>query len=469
MRIGIALYSFYEPEYVGGVQTYVHSLLKSLLELKTDDHYVLLIRKEATQHFTDLLKPWNIDLSRVEFIAVPIDANASHLLLDAANIRNFLNGLSLDVIHFPIHWMHPQGIDVPTVLSPHDIQHVHFPHYLSNEELKFREQFTYTSCKCATAIVTQSQFIKHDLVQQFNLHPEKINVVQVAADEIFHKPVTQLDLQQVRTTYLLPDRFIYYPAQLWPHKNHVRLIRALGSMRRDDHEIPLVLTGSKQTGYDAIAREVTEQGLSRQVLFLGAIPFDRLPALYKLSHGVIAPSLYEGSSFPVLEAFATGTPVIASNIPPVRELIGKEDFLFDPQDEEEMAEKIRRLWVEDSFYEKAKRYSLSQGENYSWGKVAEKMTDIYRDAVHSVSPLQYDELTMRRALIARMEMVEGLRRKLAETEKTFEACERDRIAKERVIQDRTFKKRAWRVLKRALQFIWNIWNRSSNERRDAAG
>lgn len=80
----------------------------------------------------------------------------------------------------------------------------------------------------------------------------------------------------------------------------------------------------------------------------------------------------------VLEAFATGTPVIASNSRPVRELIGDEDFLFGPRNEEQMAEKIRRLWVDTSFYEKAKSHSLSQRGKYSWKEVAVKMLEVYR-------------------------------------------------------------------------------------------
>ena len=214
MRIGIALYSFYNPAYVGGAQSYAHSLLKNLLNLGSGDRYVLLIRKEGYRHFEDLLKSWNIDQAQVEFIDVPFDAKAYIRLSHAANIRHLLNGLSLDVIHFPIHWMYPQGMDVPTVLSPHDIQHVRFPHFFSKKEVKFRERLTYPSCKCATIIVTQSQFVKDELVQQFSLNPEKIEVVPVAADGIFHEPVARSQLEHVRNEYRLPDRFLYYPAQL---------------------------------------------------------------------------------------------------------------------------------------------------------------------------------------------------------------------------------------------------------------
>ena len=455
MRIGIALYSFYKAAYVGGVQSYVHSLLQNLLNLGTGDQYVLLIRMEAHQHFEGLLKSWNIDHAGVEFTTVPFDADPYHPLLQAANIRNFLNRLSLDVLHFPIHWMYPQGVEVPTVLSPHDIQHVHFPQFFSNDELKFRERLTYASCKCATTIVTQSQFMKDDLVQQLNLNPEKINVVPVAADGIFQEPVTHSQLEDARNEYRLPHRFIYYPAQLWPHKNHVALIRVLSGLRRNNHlEIPLILTGSRQTGYDAIAHEITAQGLSRQVVFLEAIPFERLPAIYKLCHGVVLPSLYEGSSFPILEAFATGTPVVASNIRPVRELIGDEDFLFDPRNEEQMAEKIQRLWVDTSFYEKAKSHSSSQRGKYSWNKVAAKTLEVYREAVLTSFPRHHDEAIVKRALNARVEVIDDLRRRLAETEKALEESERDRIAKEQVILEL---KEKTRVLMQELGAIRSDW------------
>ena len=288
-----------------------------------------------------------------------------------------------------------------------------------------------------------------------NLSPEKIQVVPVAADGIFHEPVSHSQLKHVRNEYLLADRFIYYPAQLWPHKNHVGLIRVLAGLRRNNHlEIPLVLTGSRQTGYPAIAQEITAQGLSRQVLFLEAIPFERLPAIYRLCYGVILPSLYEGSNFPILEAFATGTPVIASNIRPVRELIGDEDFLFDPRNEEKMAEKIRRLWVDTSFYEQAKSYSLSQRGKYSWKELAAKMLEVYREAALTPFPPHHDEASIKRAFDARVEVIDDLRRRLAETEKALEESERGRTAKEQVIQEL---KENTRVLMQELGAIRSGW------------
>jgi hypothetical protein len=335
-----------------------------------------------------------------------------------------------------------------------------------------------------------------------NLDPQKISVVPLAADGIFDEPVSSAELKKMRRTYRLPGRFLYYPAQLWPHKNHLGLLRALASIRRGEHlEIPLVLTGSRQTGYDAMAREIAAEGLSGQVLFLGAIPFEKVPALYKLSHGVIIPSLYEASSFPILEAFATGTPVIASRIPPVQELIGDEEFLFDPTNEEEMAKKIHRLWLDEAFLENSKNYSVSQRGKYSWSKVAATMIEVYREAAQISSASDHDQATMRKALNARADVIEDLRGRLAETEKALKESERDRLAKEQVIQDlRDASMRQLEALeeaasaaapkrleaiqqlgralsdkptthapKAAVQFIRTIWQRRANRRRTESG
>lgn len=434
MRVGIALHSFYDPDNVGGVRAYVHALIRNLLYLRGGNRYVLLIAPDARQHFETLIESWNLEPASVQLTQVPCDASPYHALVHAAHIRDFLNGLSLDVIHFPIHWMYPQGLDTPTVLSPHDIQHLHLPRFFSSEELDSRERLTYASCKWATRIVTQSEFVKNDLIQHFGLAPGKIRVVQLAADEIFHTPVTAAALQQVRGDYLLPDRFIYYPAQLWPHKNHVTLIRVLAAMRRNDHlDIPVVLTGSRQDGYEAIVKEISEHGLSGQVVYLDAIPFGKLPLIYRLSRGVIVPSLHEGSSFPVLEAFATGTPVIASNIPPMRELIQDPEFLFDPTNEKEMAEKLRSVWCDDEFLEKAKRYAASQGGKYSWKSVAGAMAEVYRDAAQAGPLPHHDEVAMRETTGAQADVIEGLRERLKETEVALLEIEKDRVAKERII------------------------------------
>jgi glycosyltransferase involved in cell wall biosynthesis len=436
MRIGIALHRFYDPAYVGGVQTYVHSLLKSLLVLGTGDHYLVLVREQAARHLDHLVGSWTMDRSPVEVVVPPVDAAATHPLSQAASMRAFLDGLLLDVIHFPIHWMAPPGVDIPSVLSAHDIQHVHFPEHFGADELAWRERSTTESCRCATGIVTQSRFIKDDLIRHLHVRAEKVHVVPVAADEIFRASVPQRTLDEVRRTYRLPDRFLYYPAQLWPHKNHVRLIRALARLRREHRlEIPLVLTGSEQPGSDAIGREAEKLGVSKQVVPLGAIPFGRLPALYALAHGVVVPSTYEASSFPVLEAFAIGRPVIASNLPPLRELIADDALLFDPTDEAGMARTIRRLWVDADFYEAATRYAVSQRGRGSWEQVAAQMTDLYRQVARTARGSADDVRGLRQALRAREDTIEELRTRLAETERALQESERDRRAKERVIRE----------------------------------
>ncbi len=436
MRLGIALHAFYDPASVGGANSYVHSLLKSLLRLGTSDRFVVLIRMEAEAHVRGLLKAWALDHVPLEVIIVPSSTHVSHALVRATTMRNFLNGLSLDVLHFPIHWMDPQGVAVPTVLSAHDIQHLHFPGFFPSDELAFREQATYASCTRATTIVTQSHFIKNDLVERLKLHPQKINVVQVVADDIFHQPLDHAQLEETRRAYGLPDRFLYCPAQLWPHKNHVGLIRALAVLRNHTRlDIPLVLTGSRESAYDAVVREISVQGLDSRVWLLGAIPFERLPALYRLSRAVIVPTLYEGSSFPILEAFATGTPVIASRIPPVQELIADDALLFAPTNGEEMVEKIRRLWVDDDYFERATCHARAQKGTYSWNKTAQAMLEVYRETAAVWSRSHQCESGMTRVLCARDEIIDDLRGRLAQTEQALRESEDDRVAKERVIRE----------------------------------
>ena len=137
-------------------------------------------------------------------------------------------------------------------------------------------------------------------------------------------------LQAVRLRLKLPDKFLFYPAQFWVHKNHLRLIEAFREVATEVPDLNLVLTGKKRDEYQVVMDAIDKFGLNERVFHLGYVEQGDLHAIYKLAAALVMPSLFESVSIPIYEAFQVGTPVAASNILAIPEQVGDAGLLFEP-------------------------------------------------------------------------------------------------------------------------------------------
>jgi glycosyltransferase involved in cell wall biosynthesis len=141
----------------------------------------------------------------------------------------------------------------------------------------------------------------------------------------------------------LPEKFLFYPAQFWAHKNHLRLIEAFRDVVSEVPDLSLVLTGRKRDGYESVMSAVEKYGLSKRVNFLGYAEQDDLQSIYRLAIALVMPSLFESVSIPIYEAFQVGTPVAASNIHAIPEQVGDAGVLFEPKSVSSIKDAILRL------------------------------------------------------------------------------------------------------------------------------
>ncbi len=392
MKIGIALFNF-SLDYIGGVRTYVNNLLINLIREFPHNEYFLFIQPRTRSYFEHLFAANNLNTANVVYVTYALGGFLSRLTLavikripNAGNLltiggrwlARLIDSRKLDVVHFPCSIMYPMGVKTPTVLSPHDIQQEHFPQFFTPKELEYRRRTYKPSCEQATAIVVASQFIKDDLIQHYSLNPAKIHVVTLAADPSYAQPVTEEWVRKVKEKYRLPTRFIFYPAMIWPHKNHVRLIKAISLIKKNSQcDIPLILTGSKYGGYNDLIKIIDQEKLESQVLFLEEVTRSELAVIYKISDFVVVPTLFEASSFVIMEAFAARTPVIASNIPPVTELVNNSALIFDPYHVEDIADKILQIWNNEELRNNLRHKAKEMSQKISWGLTAQKTNRVY--------------------------------------------------------------------------------------------
>jgi glycosyltransferase involved in cell wall biosynthesis len=240
-------------------------------------------------------------------------------------------------------------LGIPFVGIIHDVMYRYYPHcgeYPWNERLG-RELIYRRFGRHAKRIVVDSEHSKADLVRLFGMEALRIRAVPMGPPPHAYEPerVMKAAVAELKARRALPERFLFFPAQLWDHKNHRRLFEAVARLHRDGLVVSVVLTGGLRgaTG-EAILAHVSTLGLADQVVYLGYVSERDIVALYKLAVALVFPSFADYTNIPVLEAMALGTPVLCSNVFGMPEQVGDAGVLFDPFDVEDMAAAIRRVW-----------------------------------------------------------------------------------------------------------------------------
>ena len=208
--------------------------------------------------------------------------------------------------------------------------------------------------------------------------PCKIDVIYNAYDERFGIEPREEDVVRVRERYQLHDPFVLYAGNVKPHKNLERLIEAFHLVRdRGLDRLKLVLIGDDISRYTALRRAVHRHQLHKYVRFLGYLPEDTLAVMYRLAGVFVFPSLYEGFGLPPLEAMASGTPVVTSNVSSLPEVAGDAAVLVDPYDTRAIADGIYRVLTDQRLRADLKRRGLARAGQFSWESSVRRVREIY--------------------------------------------------------------------------------------------
>ena len=258
----------------------------------------------------------------------------------------------LDLVHYPLTIALPP-LNVPTVVTVHDLQHLDHPELFSRAERLWRARTHERSARAAAAVIVPSQFVRRRAIELLGLAPEHVHAIPWGVDHERFRPGSE-------------DRepFLLYPARPWPHKNHARLFEAFALLREERPELTLVLTGGGHEGR-AVPPGVDVRGL---------VPGEELASLYRRTACLVFPSLYEGFGQPPLEAMASGAPVAASNVPAIAEVAGEGAALFDPEDVEDIAA------VVSGVLDAPQRFAAAgpeQARRFTWAETARRHEVVY--------------------------------------------------------------------------------------------
>src|SRR5439155_26635460 len=239
----------------------------------------------------------------------------------------------------------------------HDCIHLMFPEYLPNRlALAYARTSIALASRRATRVLTVSESSKRDILRFVDIPADKIDVIYNAYDERFGIEPREEEVVRVRERFQLHDEFVLYADNVKPHKNLARLIDAFELVRtRGLGHLKLVLIGDEISKYAALRRAVHSHQLHQYVRFLGYLPEETLAVMYRLAGVFVFPSLYEGFGLPPLEAMASGTPVVTSNVSSLPEVAADAAILVDPYDPEAIAHGIERVLTDERLRRELRR------------------------------------------------------------------------------------------------------------------
>lgn len=378
MRIGIDARMF-SSEFTG-IGRYVYELVHQLIKIDKKNEYVLFMNKPAYEEF----EPPNKRISKVL-------VNAKHYSF--AEQTRFLWKLwraKLDLMHFT-HFNAPILYRGATIVTIHDLTLSFFPGKKMNSWF-YRQAYNVVlknAVRHAKRIIAVSKNTKQDLIEIAKTSPAKVEVIYEGVGENFGPKLDREGIDDLLKKYNITKEFMLYTGVWRSHKNLVNMIKAFDLFCGEGDEgfdAQLVITGEESPYYPEVKRTVKEYDLEHKVVFTDLVPEDELTALYQAAKVYIFPSLYEGFGLPPLEAMRCGTPVIASKVSCIPEICGEENAVFfDPYDPEDIANAMRKLWLDDDLRAELRERGLTHSRKFSWEKMAEKTLEVYDELLFKIA------------------------------------------------------------------------------------
>jgi len=264
----------------------------------------------------------------------------------------------------------------------HDLMHRYepqFPEVSANGQREQREFHFRETCRWAEGILVDSETGKRQVCEAYDVQPSSVFVLPYVPPGYIYRGQTA---EAPPRNPEVPEKFLFYPAQFWMHKNHLNLFEALDRVRRKHSDVRLVLVGAAHNGYDQARRRVTELGLEQHVTFLGYVPDNEMADLYRCARALIMPSFFGPTNIPQLEAFVAGCPVAVSAVYGVPEQVGDAALLFDPNSPDEIADCMERLWSDDALC--AELIERGRKRAAEWGP--EQFQARFREIVRTLVP-----------------------------------------------------------------------------------
>ena len=293
---------------------------------------------------------------------------------------NFLIKENFDIYHsFDLRL--PHKIKGKSIMTIYDLIPFLFPGLCKNINSKYFYNYMKSNAERADIIITISEYSKKEIIKLLKISEEKIKIVPAGIDILkYSKNNSMHEIKNIIDKYKLPSKFILYLGALEPRKNIPNIILGFSKYKEErvDSDIKLVIAGKKAWQYENIFKTYELSKYKKDIIFTDYIDEKDKVILYKMAKLFIFPSLYEGFGMPVLEAMASGTPVITSNNSSLPEVVGEAGILVNPNSIIEISRAIAKILDgEEDYINDLIAKGKEQAKKFTWENSTKLLEDIY--------------------------------------------------------------------------------------------
>lgn len=360
----LALSALHTPQPIDGVGVYTANLLKYLADLPCDI---------TTLHYPAFGKP---PYSRKTFLPLPLAMLSSFTPLGPW--FNSKIEQSIDLFHCTDYRI-PRFKKIPVVATLHDAIMLKHPEWDNSTWLSLKNFLKKSSARWADHYITVSHAMISDLVNYWHIDEKKISAVHSGIDDIWFEKISAEKKAAVLQKYNLPQQFILSVGMLQPRKNFARLIQAYQRLPLElQKEYKLMIVGKNGWQTQDLLKTIRHLEEKKVLHWQSSVPLEDLRALYQSATLFAFPSLSEGFGFPVLEAFASGTPVLTSNTSSLPEIAGKAAYFIDPYHLDDISHGLLELLSNRTLREQLIQLGHKRVQQFSWQHCAQQTYKIYQ-------------------------------------------------------------------------------------------
>jgi len=361
-----------------GIDTRIRSKNKTGIGYMISNIFPRLIEIDVYNNYVLFGNSLGVNSSRAKFFNLSrFFQRLSYLLLNKLpflNINFFVG--KTDIFIFPDFVVYPSSARKKILFVP-DLSFIFYPQFIEKRNLDFINKKIVRSINKADKVITISENAKKEIISHYKVDPGKVEVVYLGCREDIKKIESGTILNNIKKKYKINKEYILYFGTLEPRKNINKLIEAYDLIPKKIREnYILVIAGGKGWYYDEIFKLVEQRGLSNDIIFTGYLPGEDVAPIYSAASLFVFPSFYEGFGLPILEAMNCGVPVVTSDTSSLPEIGGKAVLYFNPNDKNEMMEKIKEVLSSDDLRKRMIRDGHIRASLFSWDNAAKDVLKI---------------------------------------------------------------------------------------------
>ena len=358
-----------------GVNVYAFNLLWGIYKLQDqwqNKHKVIVYLKNSP--LPDLPKP-------IKSFSYKVIPGGGAWIVKKLTPKLFTDKPRPDIFFSPSHYVPPFS-PIPRVCSIMDLGYLEFSGQFKKYDFWQLKLWSAYSLYVSKAVIAISNSTKEDIVRHYPFASKKTFVTLLAYDKKkFHTRISPNDVRRVLHKYSIVNDYVLYLSTLKPSKNVVGLLTAWSEVKKGFPDTKLVIAGKKGWLYDSIFAKVKELGLTKDIIFTDYIPEEDKPGLIKGAKLFVLPSFWEGSGLDVLNAMASGVPVVVSNVASLPEVVGSAGILVDPYNIKSLGDGIKKvLSMPIIEYNTLVERGIIQAGEFSWEKTARETLQILEKA-----------------------------------------------------------------------------------------